>query len=44
MNKINLKHGLLVMVADGEKALFLKNEGDNLYPNCLLYTSPSPRD
>ncbi|MGX9143349.1 baeRF12 domain-containing protein [Mesorhizobium sp. 128a] len=37
MNKINLKHGLLVMVADGEKALFLKNEGDNLYPNLQLF-------
>ncbi|CAN7693010.1 baeRF12 domain-containing protein [Mesorhizobium caraganae] len=37
MNKINLKHGILVMVADGEKALFLKNEGDNLYPNLQLF-------
>ena len=37
MSKINLKHGLLVMVADGEKALFLKNEGDNLYPNLQLF-------
>jgi protein required for attachment to host cells len=30
---INLKHGIWVMVADGEKALFLKNAGDNLHPN-----------
>ncbi|WP_418001092.1 host attachment protein [Mesorhizobium erdmanii] len=30
---INLRHGIWVMVADGEKALFLKNAGDNLYPN-----------
>jgi protein required for attachment to host cells len=30
---INLKHGIWVMVADGEKALFLKNTGDNLHPN-----------
>ncbi|MER9406319.1 host attachment family protein [Mesorhizobium caraganae] len=37
MNKINLKHGILVMVADGEKALFLKNEGDNLHPNLQLF-------
>ncbi|MER8741592.1 host attachment family protein [Mesorhizobium sp. M1004] len=37
MSKINLKHGLLVMVADGEKALFLKNEGDNLYPHLQLF-------
>lgn len=36
MNKINLKHGLWVMVADGEKALFLKNEGDGLHPNLQL--------
>jgi len=36
MSKINLKHGLWVMVADGEKALFLKNEGDGLYPNLRL--------
>ncbi|UDL88320.1 host attachment family protein [Mesorhizobium sp. PAMC28654] len=33
MNTINLKHGVWVMVADGEKALFLKNMGDNTYPN-----------
>jgi protein required for attachment to host cells len=37
MNKINLKHGILVMVADGEKALFLKNEGNNLHPNLQLF-------
>lgn len=30
---INLKHGIWIMVAGGEKALFLKNAGDNLYPN-----------
>jgi protein required for attachment to host cells len=33
MDRITLKHGLLVMVADGEKALFLKNEGDAKFPN-----------
>ncbi|OBQ59238.1 Host attachment protein [Mesorhizobium erdmanii] len=33
MMSINLRHGIWVMVADGEKALFLKNAGDNLYPN-----------
>ncbi|MET2830252.1 host attachment family protein [Mesorhizobium shangrilense] len=33
MNTINLKHGVRVMVADGEKALFLKNMGDNTYPH-----------
>jgi protein required for attachment to host cells len=33
MDRITLKHGLWLMVADGEKALFLKNEGDATYPN-----------
>jgi protein required for attachment to host cells len=28
-----LKHGVWVVVADGEKALFLRNEGDTQYPN-----------
>lgn len=33
MDRIALKHGLFVIVADGEKALFLKNEGDAKFPN-----------
>jgi len=33
MDRIALKRGLWLMVADGEKALFLKNEGDTTYPN-----------
>ena len=33
MDRIALKHGLWLMVADGEKALFMKNEGDSLHPN-----------
>lgn len=33
MDRIALKTGLWLMVADGEKALFLKNEGDTVYPN-----------
>lgn len=33
MDRIALKHGLFVMVADGEKALFMKNEGDAKFPN-----------
>jgi protein required for attachment to host cells len=33
MSTINLKHGIWIMVADGEKALFLRNAGDNKYPN-----------
>ena len=30
---IKLKHGLWVVVADGEKALFLKNKGDAKFPD-----------
>ncbi|TPI44656.1 host attachment protein [Mesorhizobium sp. B2-9-1] len=30
---IKLKHGLWVVVADGEKALFLRNRGDSKFPN-----------
>ncbi len=33
MSGIKLKHGVWVLVADGEKALFLRNEGDQEYPN-----------
>jgi protein required for attachment to host cells len=33
MDRIILKHGLWLMVADGEKALFLKNEGDTTRPD-----------
>lgn len=33
MPNIRLKRGTWVVVADGEKALFLKNEGDATYPN-----------
>ncbi|MDX8522898.1 host attachment family protein [Mesorhizobium sp. MSK_1335] len=29
---IKLKRGLWVVVADGEKALFLRNQGDNKFP------------
>ncbi|AEH86249.1 host attachment protein [Mesorhizobium opportunistum] len=30
---IKLKHGIWIMVADGEKALFLRNAGDNKFPD-----------
>ncbi|WP_296745232.1 host attachment family protein [Mesorhizobium sp.] len=30
---IKLKHGLWVIVADGEEALFLRNAGDSKFPN-----------
>ncbi|MGN6582400.1 MAG: baeRF12 domain-containing protein [Rhizobiaceae bacterium] len=33
MEGIKLEHGIWVLVADGEKALFLRNEGDREYPN-----------
>lgn len=33
MSIIKLEHDTWVLVADGEKALFLRNEGDALYPN-----------
>lgn len=33
MSAMKLEHDLWVLVADGEKALFLRNEGDALYPN-----------
>ena len=31
-----LKHGIWVVVADGEKALFLENKGDGLYPDFVV--------
>jgi len=33
MAEIKLVHGIWVLIADGEKALFLRNEGDAAYPN-----------
>jgi protein required for attachment to host cells len=33
MENLVLKHGLWVVVADGEKALFLKNDGDAKFPD-----------
>lgn len=36
MADFRMKHGLWVVVADGEKALFLKNEGDATYPNLTV--------
>jgi protein required for attachment to host cells len=33
MPDVRLKHGIWVVVADGENALFLKNAGDATYPN-----------
>jgi len=33
MGNMKLEHDTWVVVADGEKALFLRNEGDAAYPN-----------
>lgn len=33
MSIVRLEHGTWVLVADGEKALFLRNQGDAVYPN-----------
>jgi protein required for attachment to host cells len=33
VNNLKLKRGLWVVVADGEKALFLENRGDTQYPD-----------
>jgi protein required for attachment to host cells len=33
MTKPNLPHDAIVFVGDGRKALFLRNEGDELFPN-----------
>lgn len=46
---INLKHGLWVVVADGEKALFLRNHGDSKFPNLavvqeMLHENPPTRE
>jgi protein required for attachment to host cells len=33
MNKIQIPHDAIVFVGDGRKALFLRNDGDEKYPN-----------
>ncbi|MEX0407728.1 host attachment family protein [Aquibium sp. LZ166] len=33
MSAMKLEHDTWVLVADGEKALFLRNEGDDVYPH-----------
>lgn len=35
MQKMRLPHDALVLVADGRKALFLRNEGDEKFPNLV---------
>ena len=36
MADVKLKHGIWVIVADGEKALFLENKGDGLHPHLTV--------
>ena len=36
-DKITLKHDGWLVVADGEKALFLRNEGDEKFPNLEVF-------
>ncbi|HTO65983.1 MAG TPA: hypothetical protein VMM15_32565 [Bradyrhizobium sp.] len=33
MNKLKIPHDAFVLVGDGRKALFLRNEGDEKFPN-----------
>lgn len=37
MTGMKLEHDAWVVVADGEKALFLRNEGDEKYPNLEVF-------
>ncbi|MEO3386871.1 host attachment family protein [Mesorhizobium sp. CAU 1741] len=37
MSGIKLEHDIWVVVADGEKALFLRNEGDEKYPHLEVF-------
>lgn len=48
-NDLTLKHGLWIVVADGEKALFLRNKGDVKYPDFevvreMQQANPATRD
>lgn len=47
--KLALPHGAWIVVADGRRALFLHNDGDDVYPNLrtdrvLEHDNPSTRD
>ena len=37
MSAVRLEHDIWVLVADGEKALFLRNEGDHEYPHLEVF-------
>jgi protein required for attachment to host cells len=36
MTSVSIRHNAWVMVGDGEKALFFRNEGDETYPNLQI--------
>jgi protein required for attachment to host cells len=49
MSGLKIDHAAWVMVGDGQKALFLRNEGDEVYPNLevvnvLTHDNPSTHD
>ena len=37
MGDLQMKNGGFMLVCDGEKGLFLRNEGDELFPNLQVY-------
>ncbi len=46
---MQLRHNILVVVADGRKALFLRNQGDGVHPNLVVdhaedRVNPADRD
>jgi protein required for attachment to host cells len=44
---MQLRHNTLVVVADGRKAMFLRNEGDGVHPNLVVENAqerPNPAD
>ena len=46
MQKIQIPHNAFVFVGDGRKALFLRNEGDEKFPNLKtkqVFTDDNPR-
>jgi protein required for attachment to host cells len=49
MNKIRIPHNAFVFVGDGRKALFLRNDGDEKFPNLrteqvIVDDNPATRD
>jgi protein required for attachment to host cells len=45
MNKLHIPHGAFVFIGDGRKALFLRNDGDEKFPNLRterVFTDENP--